>query len=118
MLPAGSRLRSRADFTSTFRRSRGTRAHDLVVVHLAVSDATSDAEPPRAGLVVSRAVGPAVVRNRVKRRLRHLLASRLATLPPGAHLVVRALPAAGRAGSAELGQALDAALARAHGRIP
>lgn len=45
-------------------------------------------------MVVSKAVGNAVVRNRVKRRLRHLARERLAVLPGSAVLVVRALPAA------------------------
>ncbi len=58
---------------------------------------------PRVGFVVSRAVGNAVVRNRVKRRLRHLVREHLSSLPGSAVLVVRALPAAAAASSAELG---------------
>ena len=69
-------------------------------------------QPARAGLVVGRGVGPAVVRHRVSRRLRHLLRPRLEALPPGTDLVVRAQPAAAEAGSAELGDDLDTALAR------
>jgi ribonuclease P protein component len=65
---------------------------------------------PRAGLVVSKAVGGSVVRHRVSRRLRHLLAPRLAELPPGAMVVVRALPLAAEATSAELGGDLDAGI--------
>lgn len=65
---------------------------------------------PRAGFVVSKAVGNAVVRHRVSRRLRHLVAERLDTLPPGAALVVRALPPARDASSGELGADLDSAL--------
>jgi ribonuclease P protein component len=64
----------------------------------------------RAGLVVSKAVGGSVVRHRVSRRLRHLLAPRLGELPAGAMLVVRALPPAAAATSAELGVDLDAGL--------
>jgi ribonuclease P protein component len=60
--------------------------------------------------VVSRAVGGSVVRHRVSRRLRHLLAPRLAELPAGSMLVVRALPPAAAATSAELGEDLDAGL--------
>jgi ribonuclease P protein component len=67
----------------------------------------------RAGLVVGKAVGNAVERNRVKRRLRHLLRERLAALPAGTGLVVRALPPASATGSTELGTQLDALLARA-----
>src|SRR5690606_40339903 len=51
-------------------------------------------------------------RRRVLRRLRHLVAERLGTLPEGSALVVRALPAAATASSEELGANLDAALRR------
>jgi ribonuclease P protein component len=66
----------------------------------------------RVGFVVSKAVGNSVVRHRVSRRLRHLMRDRLGTLPTGCSLVVRALPAAAAASSAELGIDLDAALRR------
>lgn len=61
------------------------------------------------GFVVSKAVGPAVVRNRVKRQLRHLTRERLAAVPSGSLVVVRANPAA--AGSTTLAADLDSALA-------
>lgn len=68
---------------------------------------------PRAGFVVSKAVGPAVTRNLVKRRLRHLVRARLGVLPPASLLVVRALPASATASYAELGHELDRCLASA-----
>lgn len=49
-------------------------------------------EQPRVGFVVSKKVGNAVVRNRVKRRLRHLAATM--ETPLAADVVVRALPPA------------------------
>lgn len=49
-----------------------------------------------------------MVRNRVKRRLRHLTRSRLERLPAGALVVVRANPAAATASSLE--SDLDSAL--------
>ncbi len=52
--------------------------------------------------MVSKAVGNAVIRNRVKRRLRHLCREQLSELPGSGALVVRALPAAATASSAEL----------------
>jgi ribonuclease P protein component len=84
-------------------------------VHLAVpiTEPARAEQSARAGFVVSRAVGGAVVRNRVRRQLRHLVGPRLADLPAGATLVVRALPPAAGRSFAELGADLDAALASA-----
>jgi ribonuclease P protein component len=79
------------------------------VVHLWSDDTTA---PARAGFVVGKVVGPAVIRNRVRRRLRHLVAHRIEQLPAGTLLVVRATPAAAAASHAELGTALDRALRR------
>ena len=84
------------------------------MVHLVLPvDPTSADRPPRAGFVVSRAVGNAVTRNRVQRRLRHLVREHLPALPGGTVLVVRALPPAASASSAELASALGRCLARA-----
>jgi ribonuclease P protein component len=54
-----------------------------------------------------------VVRNKVRRRLRHLVRPLLGELPDGALLVVRALPKAAEASFATLGDDLDDALAAA-----
>ncbi|MFX4286373.1 ribonuclease P protein component [Janibacter sp. G349] len=111
MLPARHRLTERADFAATVR-GRGTRRQGsrLLVVHARVADATqTDArgdDSPRVGLVVSTAVGNAVTRTRVKRRLRAQVAPLLADLPHGTDLVIRANPAAAGADSHELGAAL------------
>jgi ribonuclease P protein component len=64
------------------------------------------------GFVVSRAVGPAVTRNLVKRRLRHLARERTGAVPGHAMVVVRALPASAAAGYDELGRELDRCLSR------
>ena len=67
-------------------------------------------EEPRVGFVVSKAVGHAVVRNLVARRLRHLARERTAWLPSRGMLVVRALPAAANASYDELAGELDRCL--------
>jgi ribonuclease P protein component len=85
-------------------------AADRDAVEPSVAEARTG--PSRAGFVVSKAVGPAVTRNLVKRRLRHLVADRLDKLPDGAVLVVRALPPAAAAGSGQLARDLDSALER------
>lgn len=46
------------------------------------------------GLVVSKAIGGAVVRNAVKRRLRAIVSEMMEALPPGRAILVRALPSA------------------------
>jgi ribonuclease P protein component len=65
---------------------------------------------PRVGFVVSKAVGAAVTRNLVKRRLRHLARERTALLPRESMVVVRALPGAAAASYDELARELDRCL--------
>ena len=123
MLPRRHRLTSGQDFRSVLRgrgdgRRRRRAGTSLLVVH-ASCPAPDDGSTrcPRVGFVVSRAVGNAVVRNRTARRLRALVGARLATMPCGTDLVVRALPPAASATSTELGSALDDGLARALPRL-
>jgi ribonuclease P protein component len=108
VLAAAQRVRRSTDFAAAIRGGRRA-GRGTVVVHLLL-DEPVQASMARAGFVVSKAVGNAVVRNQVRRRLRHLVRDRLTGLPPGALLVVRALPAAAAAASATLGTDLDAAL--------
>ncbi len=65
---------------------------------------------PRFGLIVSKAVGSAVVRHRVARRLRHMCAALIDDLPAEADIVIRALPGAADTPTAELDRQLRAAL--------
>jgi ribonuclease P protein component len=107
VLPRGQRLTDAAGFTTAVRRGRRAGGR-LLVVHLA--DAGD--EGPRVGFIVSKAVGTAVTRNRVKRRLRHLVRDHLGALPASGVLVVRANPAAGTASYRELAGELDRCLLR------
>jgi ribonuclease P protein component len=105
-------MRRSSDFGSTIRRGRrGVTA--TVVVHSA--PATGLLSTSIVGFVVSRAVGSAVVRNRVKRRLRHLVREEWDAIAPGTRLVVRATPEAGAASYHRLGTDLRLALDRAKG---
>ena len=115
MLAAAQRVRRSADFADTVRTGRRA-GRGAVVVHVNVPvEPPTEPAPPRAGFVVSKAVGGAVQRNLVRRRLRHLARERLAALPPGTALVVRALPAAASRSYGDLGADLDGALAAALG---
>lgn len=71
-----------------------------MVFHLVESD--DDVKVPLVGFVVSKAVGNAVVRNRVKRRMRAIVANHLAEVPEDSRVVVRSLPAAAAADFAQL----------------
>lgn len=119
MLDRQHRLTRSQDFTVAMRG--GARAGTTtVVVHLGPAggeQVRTVAPPAKVGFVVGRAVGNAVIRNQVKRRLRHLVRDRLDSVPGGSLLVVRALPAAGTASSETLAEDLDAALARAVRRL-
>ncbi|HET6911094.1 MAG TPA: ribonuclease P protein component [Mycobacteriales bacterium] len=113
MLPGPARLRRRSEFQTAVRVGRrgATRA---LTLHLATGHpaAESGAGSIRVGFVVPRAVGTAVVRNQVRRRLRHLLRDRLERLPGDSLLVVRVAPSAARLSSTGLAAALDEALRR------
>ena len=54
-------------------------------------------EPTRFGFIVGKAVGTAVKRNRVRRRLRAIGRGVLESRPAGADIVVRALPGSSEA---------------------
>lgn len=105
MLAKVHRLTSAADFSSTIRQG-GRSGSGTLVAHLAVPDLTlpdaAHAAPARVGLVVNKGVGNAVTRNLVKRRLRHVARNRVDGLPAGSLLVIRALPEAAGASSAQL----------------
>ncbi|MEO5653098.1 MAG: ribonuclease P protein component [Marmoricola sp.] len=124
MLAAENRLTTAGDFREVVRRGHRSGG-PVLVVHLLTPNATpqpdltavADRDParlraPRIGLVVSKAVGNAVIRNLVKRRLRHLIRERLALLPDFSVLVVRAQPVAAAASYAVLGEELDRCLGK------
>lgn len=115
MLSSSNRLTSPEDFRHTVRRGRRA-AGPLLVLHVTaphVDKATNTC--PRVGFVVAKSVGPAVVRNQVKRRLRHVMRERVDTLPIGSLLVLRALPGSAHATSGDLAAEVDRCLLRAGG---
>jgi ribonuclease P protein component len=114
VLTAAHRLTDGATFHRTVRAGRRAGSRTLVV-HLVAG--AGDPREPRIGFVVSKAVGNAVVRNRVKRRLRHLAREHVSSLPGAAVLVVRALPAAADASYGELGSDLARCLSRVQAEV-
>jgi ribonuclease P protein component len=110
VLPASNRLRRSDEFRRAVRSGRraGRRA---VVVHQLLR-AGPEAEPARIGFVVNKAVGNAVLRNRVHRRLRAVMAAQLPNLPTSSLTVVRALPASASSSYDELADDVQGALRR------
>jgi ribonuclease P protein component len=82
------RLTARADYTRCYRHGRRLRTSYFTVYAYRQGEYVT-----RLGLAVGKAVGIAVVRNRVKRRLRELFRRRKALVPRGYDLFVRAVPA-------------------------
>jgi ribonuclease P protein component len=83
--PARARLSRSAEFDRVFRQGRSHPGRDLV---LYVFPRSGDDGVPRLGLSVSRKVGGAVQRNRVKRVLREAFARQSVRLPPNTDAVV------------------------------
>ncbi|GEC99857.1 ribonuclease P protein component [Kocuria varians] len=104
-------MRTSAQFSATVRSGARSGRRNVVV---SVRGGTG--EQTRVGFVVSKAVGNAVTRNKVKRRLRELSAETVRERPRDLDVVVRALPQAAGASWQELARdyaaALDAALRR------
>ena len=71
------RLSRSRDFDTVYRQGRSVSTRFLVLYWFA----REDADAARLGLAVPKAVGTAVVRNRIKRRLRELFRERSAELP-------------------------------------
>lgn len=72
---------------------------------------------PRFGLIVSKAVGNAVVRHRTSRRLRHVCATLVPELSVNSNVVIRALPRSAAASSADLEQDLRRTLRKLMARV-
>ena len=100
------RLRKRRDFQWT--RVRGRRYSDRMLI---VGMARSDVAVTRFGFVVSRRVGMAVVRNKVKRRLREV--ARSLSVQEGWNVVITARPQCVEAKYWELRASLEALCRRA-----
>lgn len=115
MLPQHQRIRTAAQFFDT-QRSGSRFGNRNVVVSANIRPVAG--QDPRAGFIVSKAVGNAVIRNKVKRRLRAIVADLFkgdAEIPQGSlDVVVRALPASA---TVEFGELQASTTQAVHGAI-
>jgi ribonuclease P protein component len=113
--PGRSRLSRSAEFERVFRHGRSHAGRELILYVFP----RGEEDPPRLGLSVSRKVGGAVDRNRVKRLLREAFALESGQLPAGTDAVVLARrdarELAEREGLAGLRRALSELIGRVAG---
>ncbi|HEY7600482.1 MAG TPA: ribonuclease P protein component [Candidatus Limnocylindrales bacterium] len=101
-------ITSATDFAALQAAGR-SRSHPL----LALRYRPNGAARTRFGISTGRRIGGAVVRNRVRRRLRTVLRQIAASLPAGWDILLVCRPPAATASQAELGAALERLLAQA-----
>lgn len=108
-LPRALRLSRREDFRRCYRKGRRDHA-----AHLTLYSVDNRCESSRIGMTVSRKVGKAVVRVKLKRRFREIYRRwpQRDDLPP-LDLVVHAKPSSATATFRELERDLDRSLRRA-----
>jgi ribonuclease P protein component len=90
MLKRRHRLSRSRDFDAVYRHGRSTATRYLVLYTFPREE--SDGDGPRLGLAVSRQLGGAVERNRLKRQLRAAFAEFAEHLPADHDYVLKARP--------------------------
>jgi len=103
------RLRANADFLRVRREGRSW-AHPLLVLYVARRVAPGDVT--RVGVTVRRAIGGAVVRNRVRRRVREAVGRSAVRISTGWDLVFVARPAVATASFGQVVGSVESLLAR------
>jgi ribonuclease P protein component len=106
-LPRAERIRKRAAFQAVQSRGRKLHTESFLVFVL-----PSQCDAPRLGVTVSKKVGGAVQRNRVKRLVREAFRRRKALFPRGIDLVFIAKKSAISVDGAQVGREIEVLCAR------
>ncbi|MFC6173302.1 ribonuclease P protein component [Subtercola frigoramans] len=108
MLARSARITTADDYRAAVRRGARFAAPSTVTYLRKGSQST-----PRFGFIVAKSVGVAVVRNRVRRRLKAICYGFAPTVVPGSEIVIRALPGAANCTFEELKREVSRSLTRA-----
>ena len=108
MLARSARVTTADDYRAAVRR--GAR---FVAPNTVTYIRRRDGEAARFGFIVSKAVGVAVTRNRVRRRLKAACFELQAQVLPGTEVVIRALPGASTASFSTLASDVKKSFAKA-----
>ena len=108
------RLRKRREFEECYASGVRVSGRHVQVFLLPAAGASR----PRLGISVPRRVGPAVARNRVRRRLREIFRRGRALFAAPLSIVVNARPSAAQASFQELSEDFAAVVRRASARLP
>ncbi len=103
-----NRLTASVDFQSVRRKGRSFPC-PLLTIHAR----PNEGQPLRLGVSVGKQFGPAVARNRFKRRIREIVRRRLESLAPGWDVVISARSSAKTASFSEVESAVEGTLSRA-----
>ena len=108
--PASTRILKAVDFRKAY--NQGTRFTSRYFAAFCLRVARTQDEGPRLGFTIPRAFGKAVLRNRVKRRLREALRLRLMEMAPEWDIVINPRRPAIAAPVEELRRELDRLVAQ------
>ncbi|GGE96580.1 ribonuclease P protein component [Mycetocola zhadangensis] len=108
MLASEQRITSADDYKRVVRRGRRAAGASCVTYQLM----NPNGGTPRFGFIVAKTVGNAVVRNRVRRRLKAISHDLAPELPAGVEFVFRALPPAASTPFSELKAELEHSTAK------
>jgi ribonuclease P protein component len=96
--PKSARLKNSSDFRKVREKGKSAQTRLLRIGVFRIDESS----PPRIGIVTSKRVGGAVVRNRTRRRLREISRAQLPLIAPGLLVVIVAKSSAAEAPFADL----------------
>jgi ribonuclease P protein component len=108
MLQKQYRLRKRYDFKRTYQRGKSVKNRNFVICY-----AKNHSDSVKIGFSVSKKIGKAVERNRVKRKLRAAARAQLESFRPGYNYIIIARPPIKEESVEKLERQLKARLAEA-----